>query len=544
MNVAAFCVLAMSSLGAGERGYVLEFSSESCGPCQQVAPVVSKLEREGLPIRSVDVNADRALAEQYNVSSIPMFILIVDDKEVERMSSVQSEGRIRQMLARIPQAGRGTGQDRLAVNLGDSAPLPRPEVIVPTEPRRSPGTRNGSIAEQDAGPKRFWPFKSPGKLSTPPDIRGNNPEALPDASLAASTDPMSSSVRIRVMTGNSVVRGSGTVIESLAGRSIILTCSHICRGATEGTKVEVDLFRDGQPITILGTIVGTDPDADVGLIRIPTDEVIPSTPVGELTQAPAIGTKVVSIGCGGGAEPSREQLLVTDVNKFSGPDTLICSGLPVQGRSGGGLFNLAGTLVGVCFAADADEKTKKPSGGVYCGLKPIHALLAKHELSHLIPAVASESSLATTAGESSATEWPGDTRLGSAAPLVTAATAPPAEEPEAQPFAVPPTKVSSVEEFAADDAEVVVLIRNRAVGSPGDKVILIHKPSRKFLQFLQGEVSGDMEESAPVTRQTRQPTAEALTQRVVRVKPSTRSLLPTGLESKREPRPYVRSRQK
>jgi len=544
MNVAAFCVLALSSLGAGERGYVLEFSSETCGPCQQVAPVVSKLEREGLPIRSVDVNADRDLAEQYNVTSIPTFILIVDDKEVERMSSVQSEGRIRQMLARIPTTGRGTSNDRLAVNLGESTPLPRPEVIVPTEPRQSSSVREGAVAERDESPKRFWPFKQPGKQTTPTDVRGNNPDSMPATDSNLSIAPMDASVRIRVLTGNSVVRGSGTVIESLAGRSTILTCSHICRGATEGTKVEVDLFRDGQPMTILGTIVGTDPDADVALISIPTDEVVPSTPVGALPQSPAIGTKVVSIGCGGGAEPSREQLVITDVNKFSGPDTLICSGIPVQGRSGGGLFNLEGTLVGVCFAADADEKTKKPSGGVYCGLKPIHALLSKHAMSHLMPSIAEESSLATSEAESSAAEWPGETRPGQAAPLTAAATATAVEESDAKPFVVQPAKAASVEEFTADDAEVVVLIRSRTAGSDGDKVILIHKPSRKFLQFVQGEVSGDTEESAPVTRRSASPSAESVTERVVKVKPSTRSLLPTGLESKREPRPYVRSKQK
>ena len=411
MNVAAFCVFTLSALGAGERGYVLEFSSETCGPCQQVAPVVSKLEREGLPIRSVDVNQDRALAEKFNVSSIPMFILVVDDKEVERMSSVQSEGRIRQMLARIPQRTRGAGNDKLAVDLGDSAPLPRPEVVVPAEPRRSPNSQGAG--EQDENPQRFWPFpKKP--ANTPPDVRGNNPESIlrGDADVRSrSFDPMSASVRVRVITGNSLVKGSGTVIESLAGRSTVLTCSHICRGATNDSKVEIDLFQNGKPITILGKIVGSDPEADVAMISIPTDEIVPFCPLGSASQSPGVGTKVISIGCGGGAEPSREQLRVTDVNKFSGPDNLICSGIPVQGRSGGGLFNEAGTLVGVCFAADADEKTKKPNGGVYCGLKPIHALLAKHEMSNLIPSDAGES-LATTEDvvTGPAAQWPAETR--------------------------------------------------------------------------------------------------------------------------------------
>lgn len=506
MNVAVFCVFALSALGAGGRGYVLEFSSESCGPCQQVAPVVAKLEREGLPIRSIDVNADQSLAEKYNVTSIPTFVLVVDEKEVERSSGVQSEGRIRQMLARIPQQGRGNGSDRLAVNLGDEAPLPRPDVTEPSEPRNSSIPPGSTVTAQDERPSRLWPFPKKKTTNVPADIRGNSPEAAPPADIpaeAAAFDPMAASVRIRVITGNSVVKGSGTLIESLAGRSTVLTCSHICRGATPDTKVEIDLFRDGKPVTIVGTIVGTDPDADVGLISIPTDEVVSFCPVGSASQSPGMGARVVSIGCGGGSEPTREQLRVTDVNKFSGPDTLICSGIPIQGRSGGGLFNETGTLVGVCFAADSDAKTKKPSGGVYCGLKPIHALLAKHEMAHLIPSDAGESSVSTPKTSAPpVAQWPPASPLGDDAPLANAdsstepkeeSKAPAFEEPSrepAKPFVVSPSSSPAVEEFAADDAEVVVVVRSRGENGPGDKVILIHKPSRKFLQFLQGEATG------------------------------------------------------
>ncbi len=555
MNVAVFCVFALSTLGAGGRGYVLEFSSESCGPCQQVAPVVAKLEREGLPIRSIDVTTDQALAEKYNVTSIPTFVLVVDEKEIHRSSGVQSEGQIRQMLARIPQQGRGDGSDRLSVSLGDEAPLPRPDVTEPAERRSPTNPSMNNMTVQEDSPQKFWPFSKKKTSNVPAEIRGNSPDSAPPGERPAQpavSDPMAASVRIRVITGNSVVKGSGTVIESLAGRSTILSCSHICRGATPETKVEIDLFSDGKPTTIIGTIVGSDPEADVGLITIPTDEVVPFCPVGAPSQSPGMGAKVVSIGCGGGSDPTREQLRVTDVNKFSGPDTLICSGIPVQGRSGGGLFNEQGTLVGVCFAADSDDKLKRPSGGVYCGLKPIHALLAKFEMAHLIPSEASESLVSNPQNSvSPAAQWPPEKELGSDAPLANSmesevqppASKEPVKEP-AKPFVVSPSKTPDTEEIAAEDAEVVVVIRSRSEDGPGDKVILIHKPSRKFLQFLQGEVSGEGSEGAPLTRKSELPTAEAPTNRLVRAKPPTTSLQATGLKAKRELRPYVRANQK
>ena len=90
----------------------------------------------------------------------------------------------------------------------------------------------------------------------------------------------------------------------------------------------------------------------------------------------------------------------------------------------------------------------------------------------------------------------------------------------------------------------MVLIRGRSENSPSDKVILIHKPSRKFMQFLQGEVSGDGGEAAPMTSRSGPPTVEAPTDRVVRAKLPTTSLQATGLKVKRELRPYVRSKSK
>lgn len=548
MNVAAFCLLTMTAMGVGPRGYVLEFSGKTCPPCQQVAPIVSKLEREGLPIRKVDVEEERSLADQYQVSSIPTFILIVNDQEVERMSGAQSEGRIRQMLAKVPAEPRSSPNDRLAVELGDSAPLPRPQVTAPTEPRRKSSSLDNSMAEADKSRSRIWPFPKKSKSPAPSEARGNNPAPMPglDAAGVVRDTPMDSSVRLRIMTGNKMVRGSGTLIESQPGRSSILTCSHISRGATEETKVEVDIFRDGQPVTYVGTLVGSDPEADIGLITIPTDEVFPISPIASLMGTPPAGVKVIGIGCGGGEVPSREQMRVLEVNRYKGPDTLVCTVMPVQGRSGGGLFDESGTLVGVCFAA-----TETGQSGVYCGIKPIHALLAKYEMAHLVPSTQDEFALeesalaeadthtdpdtATDTGHT-APEWPAQPDRNREGSMAKTQLAPPT-----QPAELPETSGHSAEEFAADDAEVVVVIRSRSNGSAGDKVILIHKPSRKFLQFVEGEMSGGGQGEIPVTRQTPAVPAEAQIARGVRVKPSTSSLQPTGLESKRELRPYVRT---
>ncbi len=43
------------------------------------------------------------------------------------------------------------------------------------------------------------------------------------------------------------------------------------------------------------------------------------------------------------------------IDKFLGPPNLQVAGAPVQGRSGGGLFNKDGLVIGVCNAADPED---------------------------------------------------------------------------------------------------------------------------------------------------------------------------------------------
>src|SRR5579871_3594896 len=52
-------------------GVVLDFTASWCGPCQQISPTVSRLERQGYPIRKVDVDTNRDLVRRFNIQSIP-----------------------------------------------------------------------------------------------------------------------------------------------------------------------------------------------------------------------------------------------------------------------------------------------------------------------------------------------------------------------------------------------------------------------------------------------------------------------------------------
>lgn len=74
------------------------FTAEWCKPCQTIAPVVSSDIENGAPIEKVDVDARPTISEQYNVLSIPTFVMIRDGKEIGRFSGTQNYGQVREWM--------------------------------------------------------------------------------------------------------------------------------------------------------------------------------------------------------------------------------------------------------------------------------------------------------------------------------------------------------------------------------------------------------------------------------------------------------------
>lgn len=100
--------------------------------------------------------------------------------------------------------------------------------------------------------------------------------------------------------------------------------------------------------------------------------------VAEKSAQPQPGQALFSVGCNGGDDPTIMEMQVTAVDRFTGAPNLECTGSPVQGRSGGGLFDEQGRLVAICFGALGGEER-----GAYSGLPTIHWQLAKLNLQEL-----------------------------------------------------------------------------------------------------------------------------------------------------------------
>ncbi len=63
----------------GDKPAIVDFTAGWCGPCQRIAPILEELavEYDGkIVIYKVDIDKERALAQAFNVSSIPAVLYV------------------------------------------------------------------------------------------------------------------------------------------------------------------------------------------------------------------------------------------------------------------------------------------------------------------------------------------------------------------------------------------------------------------------------------------------------------------------------------
>lgn len=146
--------------------------------------------------------------------------------------------------------------------------------------------------------------------------------------------------------------GSGVIVDATQGN--ILTNHHVVRGAT---SIRVSL-QDGRSFT--ATVVGSDPDTDLAVLRIPPDKLQALT-LSDSSDL-RVGDFVVAIGDPYGLGQSASSGIVSALERSSlraaGYQNFIQTDASINpGNSGGALVNLNGELVGI------NTMIYTPSGG-------------------------------------------------------------------------------------------------------------------------------------------------------------------------------------
>ena len=60
------------------------FTATWCGPCKAFKPVMNEIKSEGYSVEIIDLDSNQALANQYNVRSVPTTVIEENGVEVDR----------------------------------------------------------------------------------------------------------------------------------------------------------------------------------------------------------------------------------------------------------------------------------------------------------------------------------------------------------------------------------------------------------------------------------------------------------------------------
>ena len=80
--------------------HILYFTADWCSPCKKTRPIVEELNREQIMAKFfiIDVDAEIEMAQDFEVRSIPTFVLIKDNVEIYRVTGAQTKQQLEELI--------------------------------------------------------------------------------------------------------------------------------------------------------------------------------------------------------------------------------------------------------------------------------------------------------------------------------------------------------------------------------------------------------------------------------------------------------------
>jgi thioredoxin-like negative regulator of GroEL len=130
-------ILFAAVLASSGQPVLLDFHSDSCAPCVSMEPVMRRLVSDGFDVRRVNVDREQQLVRRFGVDRIPTFVLVAENREVDRVVGPASYERLRQMLATTgaPPAPMGATTVATGIRQTEARILRRQAKFQPLPPR-------------------------------------------------------------------------------------------------------------------------------------------------------------------------------------------------------------------------------------------------------------------------------------------------------------------------------------------------------------------------------------------------------------------------
>jgi thiol-disulfide isomerase/thioredoxin len=207
------------------QAVLLDFTSATCPPCEQMRPVVERLAARGYQVRAVDVRREAAAARQYRITATPTFVVMVAGREHARIEGVVSDAQLAEMMDRA--AGTpARGDVNLAANV-------------------APATASQTFA-QGPTPDRVVEIQQPVPRAVAEGRQRAASAAAPaagDRELAARL--VAATVRLSIQDPGGRSTGTGVIIDSRSGEALVLTCGHLFRESAGKGAIEISTFTPG-----------------------------------------------------------------------------------------------------------------------------------------------------------------------------------------------------------------------------------------------------------------------------------------------------------